>query len=172
MSTRRFHAATQGPLIWASFRRLTSRSSGPVIDPTQSIVVSSASFTERERSSHRVWPLSSESLGGEVDPAERSEEMQEELNELRSQIDRIDQELVALLARRFRITGSVGALKARSRIASSTPARENEVLERVEALASESGVPAGLTTSIFKEIIAQVVRDHDRIRTTRGEPDG
>ena len=57
------------------------------------------------------------------------------LHRLRGSIDNIDAALVYLLAERFRATKQVGELKAAHRMPASDPAREEQQLARLRALA-------------------------------------
>ena len=83
-----------------------------------------------------------------------------ELASLRASIDNLDAALVYLLAERFRCTQQVGHLKARLGLAPSDPAREEEQLQRLRALALESGLDPVFAEKVLAFIIAEVIRNH------------
>lgn len=84
----------------------------------------------------------------------------EALLALRGQIDTIDDELVELLSRRFQVTRKVGMLKAEKRLDSVDPRREQEKLERLQALAREHQLDPDFVLSLFQDIFRQVVANH------------
>ena len=59
------------------------------------------------------------------------------LSDLRRELDSIDGEIAALLGRRMKIVDSIADFKAKSGTAVADPAREAEIIARVEALAGE-----------------------------------
>jgi len=64
------------------------------------------------------------------------------LKDLRSRIDRIDAEIIALLKERMRVCAEIGRVKARESLPVRDEVREAEVLRR-----------AGEFAGVFKEII-------------------
>lgn len=56
----------------------------------------------------------------------------ESLQQLRQQLDTIDQEIIELLIRRFKITDEVGVLKSINKKTVVDMVRENEVLENIK----------------------------------------
>lgn len=83
-----------------------------------------------------------------------------ELGELRGQIDQIDAEILALLARRFAVTGRVGELKAEFGLNSVDPIREQEKLQKLRALATEKGLNSDFVHDLFQHIFNEVVKNH------------
>jgi chorismate mutase/prephenate dehydratase len=75
------------------------------------------------------------------------------IDALRAQIDRIDDQLVALLNRRARLVLRVGESKRRQKAAFFRPAREKRVYQRVEELNKGPLRREGMR-SIYREIIA------------------
>ena len=75
------------------------------------------------------------------------------LASLRTEIDRIDKELVVLLNRRSEISTEIGQVKARQGLEVWSPAREEEVLARVQA-ASKGPMPAESLRMIFRELMS------------------
>jgi chorismate mutase / prephenate dehydratase len=73
--------------------------------------------------------------------------------ELRQQLDKTDDEIVRLLARRLETVGLIAKAKAEHSTQIRDPGREREVLARVEALANSLGISGPLTRKIFSEVI-------------------
>src|SRR3954447_17830574 len=72
---------------------------------------------------------------------------------LRSEIDRIDRELVALLNRRAEIAAQIGQIKEKQGLEVWSPAREEEVLAR--ALENHDGpLPIDPPRLIFRELMS------------------
>jgi chorismate mutase len=88
----------------------------------------------------------------------------EELLAFRGRIDEIDDEIMALLGRRFEVTRQVGMLKAENRLESFDPEREKQKLERLKALAAEYDLDADFVLNLFQSIFNEVVENHKRIR--------
>ena len=86
-----------------------------------------------------------------------------ELTALRGQIDAVDEQLMVLLGRRFRLTDQVGELKARYRLDAVDPAREHSQMERIRALAVAAGVAPALATTLLRLVIDEVVDRHHTI---------
>jgi chorismate mutase len=83
-----------------------------------------------------------------------------ELADLRKQIDQIDAEIMAVLARRFAVTAKVGELKARHGLNSVDPVREQEKLLLLCKLAKEHGLNANFVQSLFQHVFNEVVKNH------------
>jgi chorismate mutase / prephenate dehydratase len=79
------------------------------------------------------------------------------LSELRATVDRIDQDLVTLVAQRMDTVRRIIAEKKDRTAAIRDARRESEVLNRVETLARAAGVSAPLARKIFSELIAHSV---------------
>jgi chorismate mutase len=88
-----------------------------------------------------------------------------ELLEIRSHIDEIDAEIIALLARKFAETNKVGLLKASSGITPVDIQREEDQMHRYANLAENHGLSAALVQSIFRNVISEVVSNHMAIAT-------
>lgn len=84
---------------------------------------------------------------------------------LRSNIDKIDAEIIALLARRFAETNKVGLLKASSGITPVDIQREEDQMNRYANLAENHGLSAALVQSLFRAVISEVVSNHMAIAT-------
>jgi chorismate mutase len=86
-----------------------------------------------------------------------------QLAEYRSSIDNIDAALVHLLAERFKITKAVGRYKATVDLPPADPERERVQIERLRALAEESGLDPAFTEKFLRFIVAEVIHHHQRI---------
>ena len=86
-----------------------------------------------------------------------------ELARLRSSIDNIDAALVHLLAERFKCTQAVGELKAAAGLPPADPAREEEQVARLRALADDAGLDPQFAEAFLAFIIAEVIRHHEHI---------
>ena len=91
---------------------------------------------------------------GSVDP---------QLADYRASIDNIDAALVHLLAERFKITKAVGRYKATVDLPPADPERERIQIERLRALAEESGLDPAFTEKFLRFIVAEVIHHHQRI---------
>ncbi|SDM52459.1 chorismate mutase [Actinomyces ruminicola] len=87
----------------------------------------------------------------------------------RATIDNLDAALIHLLAERFRCTRQVGRLKADLHLPPSDPAREEQQVARLRALAEEAGLDPVFAEKFFTFIVAEVIRHHEAIRDERAE---
>ena len=90
----------------------------------------------------------------------QSQQVPDKLIALRDEIDRIDDEILNLLAQRFGVTAKVGELKASSGLESADPAREREKLERLRALAEKNALNSDFILDLFQTIFDEVVKNH------------
>ena len=81
----------------------------------------------------------------------------------RASIDNIDAALVHLLAERFKITQAVGRHKAAVGLPASDPAREDQQIARLRALAVESGLDPTFSEAFLRFIVSEVIRHHEEI---------
>ncbi len=75
------------------------------------------------------------------------------LDELRKQIDELDEKLVRLLNERTQIALDIGSLKAGKGDESYAPAREKMVLDRVQAL-NEGPLPSAAVRAVYREVMS------------------
>jgi chorismate mutase len=90
-----------------------------------------------------------------------------DLLNLRAQIDGLDQALVELLGRRFRVTDEVGRLKASSGLSAVDPEREATQEARLRSLAMRHGVNPDVVSRIFRAIVDEVVVNHESVAANR-----
>jgi chorismate mutase / prephenate dehydratase len=74
--------------------------------------------------------------------------------QLRGEIDRVDAEIVARLLERARLASRIGAVKRSADQATYAPAREREVLERVQDLSGAGPLQPEHLVAIYREIIS------------------
>jgi chorismate mutase len=86
-----------------------------------------------------------------------------QLDAYRASIDNIDAALVHLLAERFKITQAVGRYKAESGMPPADPAREDQQVARLRALAVEAGLDPAFTEKFLRFIVDEVILHHKRI---------
>ena len=87
----------------------------------------------------------------------------QQLDAYRASIDNIDAALVHLLAERFKITQAVGRYKAAAGLPPADPAREDQQVARLRALAVESGLDPAFTEKFLRFIVDEVILHHKRI---------
>lgn len=90
------------------------------------------------------------------------------LRGIRQSIDNIDAAVVHMLAERFKFTQQVGALKAEYGLPPADPEREREQIDRLRMLAEESHLDPGFAEKFLNFIIAEVIREHERIAIGNG----
>ncbi|WP_084421171.1 chorismate mutase [Henriciella litoralis] len=91
-----------------------------------------------------------------------------ELERLRASIDNMDAILLHTLAERFKLTQQVGVLKAQHDLPPSDKAREARQIERLQRLATESGLDPAFAEKFLNFIVAEVIRHHEKIREDQG----
>ncbi|CAH0221837.1 MULTISPECIES: chorismate mutase [unclassified Microbacterium] len=89
-----------------------------------------------------------------------AEDARAELLRLRGTIDNIDAALIYMLAERFRATQQVGVLKAEHAMPPSDPAREEQQVARLRALAETAHLDPEFAEKWFNFVVAEVIRHH------------
>ena len=87
-----------------------------------------------------------------------------ELLELRESIDNIDAALIHIIAERFKCTRRVGQLKAKLDLPAGDPAREEQQIARLRALANSAKLDPVFAEKLFKFIVDEVIRNHISIK--------
>jgi chorismate mutase len=85
------------------------------------------------------------------------------LDDLRRNIDRVDEELVRLLNERARCACEIGRLKKELGIEVYQPEREKDVLNHVRAVASEGPLGPDAIVRLFERIIDEARRLERRV---------
>jgi chorismate mutase-like protein len=80
------------------------------------------------------------------------------LDELRTDIDRVDEVLVRLLNERARVACEIGRVKKEQGIELYQPDREKQVLAHVRSVASEGPLGADAIARLFERIIDEARR--------------
>jgi chorismate mutase len=75
------------------------------------------------------------------------------LGKCRHQIENVDHELVALLAKRVALSKEIGAMKKVAGLPTLDPAREAEVIRRAATLARDTGLNDEKVRDIFWHVI-------------------
>ena len=95
-----------------------------------------------------------------------------ELLAIRQRIDDIDRGIVELLRERFALTHEVGLLKASRELNALDTRREEEKLNALAALSEANQLDPNLVRDLFRRIMDEVVRNHERLRAESREPAG
>jgi len=85
------------------------------------------------------------------------------LEELRDDIDRLDEVIVRLLNERARVAVEVGRLKKELNVAIYQPDREKQVLKHVRGVASEGPLGPDAIARLFERIIDEARRLERRV---------
>ncbi len=78
----------------------------------------------------------------------------DETRQLRQEIDRLDAQIVRLLQERAELAHRIGAVKRSTDQATYAPAREREVLERVQTMSDQGRLKPEHLVAIYREIIS------------------
>ena len=95
----------------------------------------------------------------------------QDMDQVRAEIDRIDNALVDLIAERFTYVDRAWQLKSRPEEAT-VPWRIQEVIDKVEARARERGLPPELAEALWRQMIGWFIQyEEQRLRRERGHPE-
>ncbi len=86
------------------------------------------------------------------------------LQEHRSEIEEIDEQIIKLINRRIRITKKIFEAKRLEGKPISDPEREKRVLSRATDLATELNLDAGAVKSIFQTLIAMSINKQQELQ--------
>lgn len=86
------------------------------------------------------------------------------LDNLRCQIDEIDERIIDLVAQRFTLTREVGRVKIEQKLDPVDVTREESQLRRFRDLARQQTLNPELIAAIYRLIIDEVVRNHRTVR--------
>jgi len=93
--------------------------------------------------------------------------MADDLTDLRASLDKLDNELVSLLAERFRVTHEVGLYKKQHNLPPVDEVREAAQYARIEALARTAGLDPGVARKVLQLIIGEVRKNHRRLQSEK-----
>jgi chorismate mutase len=86
-------------------------------------------------------------------PTAEQDEALKKLLSLRAKQDQIDRKLIEALAERVRMREKISALRIAHNMPTVDPARMQEVLEHVEKVGEEMGIPKGMMHDVFSCLI-------------------
>lgn len=75
------------------------------------------------------------------------------IEELRAEIDKLNKEMVELLAKRMEVAGEIAEYKRQRGLPVHVPEREKQVIENVKNIAKEKGLDEKIAEDIFLKII-------------------
>jgi len=93
-----------------------------------------------------------------------------DMDEVRAEIDRIDQSLVDLIGERFSYVDRAWQLK-QSPAEARVPWRIQQVINRVRTRAKEKGLPPELTEALWRQMIGWFVQYEEEKLSQQGEND-
>jgi chorismate mutase len=81
---------------------------------------------------------------------------QEQLAACRQQIDSLDQRIVDLIQQRARVVKEVGNIKREARLPVTVPSREQQVVEKAQALAQAGPLPPEAVGRIYQKLVEEM----------------
>jgi chorismate mutase len=81
---------------------------------------------------------------------------QEKLAACRQQIDSLDQHIVDLIQQRARVVKEVGEIKREAHLPVTVPSREQQVVEKAQALAQAGPLPAEAVGRIYQKLVEEM----------------
>jgi isochorismate pyruvate lyase len=87
----------------------------------------------------------------------------ETIGDVREAIDALDDQLIALVARRVRYVERMAVLKPRVGVSAQAPDRVRQVLERVAAGAKAEGLPTDLALAIWRQMIEWAIAHETKL---------
>lgn len=85
------------------------------------------------------------------------------LEKIRAKLDIIDESLIKLLGKRFRMTQEIGLIKKHQKLLPRDPQREKRQMDRITLLAEKQGVDPSFAQKLLRLIIDEVVKNHQKI---------
>jgi monofunctional chorismate mutase len=79
--------------------------------------------------------------------------MMSELKKLRDEIDKIDEQILHLLANRVNVCEAIGAAKKKQKLSVKDEAREEEVYRRIHSQAAKLGLNPARFVAVYREIV-------------------
>ncbi len=81
-----------------------------------------------------------------------------DMSDVRAEIDRVDQALVALIAERFGYVERAWQIKLGEKAAANVPWRNQQVIDKVRAHAEAQGVPPALVEALWRQMIGWFIQ--------------
>ncbi len=87
------------------------------------------------------------------------------MTEVRAEIDRVDDALVALIAERFGYVERAWQIKLAEKAAANVPWRNQQVIDKVRGLAVEKGVSPDLCEALWRQMIGWFIQyEEEKLR--------
>lgn len=86
------------------------------------------------------------------------------LEELRIEIDKCNNEIIGAIKKRFYVTREIGKIKKDSNLLSYDKNREDKVINNVRLLAKSSNLNEDMVENIFRIIMKQVIEEHEELK--------
>jgi isochorismate pyruvate lyase len=88
-----------------------------------------------------------------------------DLSDVRTEIDRLDKALVALIAERFGYVERAWQIKLEARQEANVPWRNQQVIDRVRAEAERHGLPPDLCEALWRQMIGWFIQyEEEKLR--------
>ena len=87
-----------------------------------------------------------------------------QLGRLREEIDTVDEQIIMLLGKRFKLTHSVGVFKRNHKITSQSHDREAYQMERISKIAIANGVDPAYAKRFLRMTIDEVIQNHKALK--------
>ena len=92
------------------------------------------------------------------------------MDQVRRAIDRIDEQMVELLAERFRYVDRAWQIKMGTQESATVPWRIQQVIDKVKARAAEHGLPPELAEALWRQMIGWFIQyEEENMRPARGD---
>ncbi|MEL6747475.1 MAG: chorismate mutase [Pseudomonadota bacterium] len=97
----------------------------------------------------------------------------QDMSDVRAQIDRLDQVLVAAIAERFGYVERAWEIKLLDDQPANVPWRNQQVIDKVRARAEEQGLPPDLAEALWRQMIGWFIQYEERkLDESKGRQDG
>ena len=87
----------------------------------------------------------------------------ETIDQLRSQIDEVDTELMNLLSKRMKLAESIGAYKKRNNMTILQPNRWNEILEKAQTLGKVKGLSGDFMEAYLRAVHQESINHQEEV---------
>lgn len=100
----------------------------------------------------------------DITPNDTLNVISDELEQLRGEVDALDQELIEILVRRFSVTEEIGNVKAKNNLPSEDEQREAKQYKKFKKYADEYGLPREMLKEIFQTVMKFVKLRHSELK--------